>query len=281
MLDLTKWFQTHLTPEATAWLEEALGRVGTEGKSCIPELFPQFARRIGRDPIGGGRIDTDGISLDLDAWRLCDGAAAALMHKAEISDELIEELFAHGDLEERTQVLRCLALMPVTDAGVRLLGEAQRTNTVTHFEAAVCDSNMAVRALDHGKFPLEDFNRLILKAAFIDTPLARIFGALDKANPELSRMLQGLATEREAAGRTVWSDTDRLIARAPIEGTLARLIGHLEHGADAIRLAAVSGLEDYDHPQCSAFLAERLPREPHEEVRTAIERALAKREGNP
>ena len=56
----------------------------------------------------------------------------------------------------------------------------------------------------------------LLKLAFLDLPLERVFEAEQKGNPTLSRMLHALATERQAAGRSVWADTDRLIARAPM-----------------------------------------------------------------
>ena len=174
-------------------------------------------------------------------------------------------------------VMRVLALRPVTKATIDLLGEAQRTNTVTHFEAAVCDSNLLARALGCGRddFTVEDTNRMILKLAFIDLPLARVLDAAQHANVELTRMLQGLATEREAAGRSVWRDTNRLIARAPGDGTLARLAGGLEHGDDGTRLAAAEGLAHVHNDQLRAFARERLGREPRPEIRAAIESALS------
>ena len=172
-------------------------------------------------------------------------------------------------------VLRAIGLMPITEATVQLLGEAQRTNTMTHFEAAICDSNLAGRALTHASFDTDDFNRLILKAAFSDVPLTRILGALEHGNPELSRMLQGLATEREAAGRAVWIGTNRLIACAPTEGTTARLIGHLEHGDDSHRLAAVEGIARLGRADLIPFLRERIDREPRPEIREALDHAVA------
>ena len=76
---------------------------------------------------------------------------------------------------------------------------------------------LAVRALEHAGFGEEDFNRLILKLAFLDLPLDRAQGVEKRANRSLSRMLHGLATERRAAGRTVWGDTARMIALAPLQ----------------------------------------------------------------
>ena len=200
---------------ARAWLERARARLGEEPGALL-ELFPQLPRKVGRGLPGGGRTRLGRAVVDLDAWRLCDRAALELLRGPGGGEEVLAELFLHGDLEERTMVLRCLTALPVTDATVRLLEEVQRTNTVSHFEAAICESNLAARALEHDGFDERDFNRLILKLAFLDLRFDRVFEAEQHANEELSRMLHALATERRAAGRPVWADTDRLIARAPI-----------------------------------------------------------------
>ena len=121
-------------------------------------------------------------------------------------------LFLHGDFEERTIVMRSLAVADVGPATVELLGEAQRTNTQTHFEACVCDSNLVARAVGQRDFKTNDAYKTLLKGAFVGLPLDRFFGILDHASPELARMVEGLASERRAAGRAVWPDTDRVVA---------------------------------------------------------------------
>jgi hypothetical protein len=116
-------------------------------------------------------------------------------------------------------LLRAMHVLPISAATVQLYGEVQRTNMVVHVEAAVCDGDLLVRtAGQHGFGPTEQ-NRLLLKVAFLDLPLQRVFGAERLANQELSRMLQDLATEREAAGRPIWRDTDRMLGRAPVPGS--------------------------------------------------------------
>jgi len=114
---------------------------------------------------------------------------------------------------------------------------------------------------------------MLLKIAFLDLPLARVFHAEQLANQELSRMLQDLATEREAAGRSVWRDTDRLISRAPVAGTIARILGGLEHGDDGRRLAAVEGLILLNRKDLAPFAIERLAREPRDVVRKLLVQA--------
>ncbi|HEX5050830.1 MAG TPA: EboA domain-containing protein [Planctomycetota bacterium] len=266
-----------LDPAARGAIEGMLADVQRD-RSRLSVVFPGLPRRIGRDPVRGGRTQLGPGTVDLDAFRQCDLAAAWLLLASGASDAELWDLYAHGDIEERAMLLRALHLLPVGAATVRLLGEVQRTNMVLHLEAAVCDGDLFARTTGHAGFDLSAANKLLLKLAFLDLPLQRAFGAERHANAELSRMLQDLATEREAAGRAVWRDTWRLIGRAPCPGSTARLVGGLEHGDDGVRLAAAEGLLALvgDEPgELRAFAAERLPREPREPVRTILQRIAA------
>lgn len=271
MVDLHTPLAATLDGEARAFLDAALGEVRSDA-GRLPVLLPQLPRRLGRGPLGGDPVREGDLVVDLAAWRRCDAGAALLLEAAGSGDAGFDDLYQHGDLEERTMVLRALAVRPVTAGTVALLGEVQRTNTVSHVEAGACDSNLVARAVGRAGFGLEDFNRMVLKIAFLDLPLDRLPGAEVHANEELSRMLQDLATEREAAGRPVWADTDRLLARAPTAGSLARLVGGLEHGDDRRRRAAAEGVALLGRPELVPFATERLPREPRPEIRTALER---------
>lgn len=259
--------------EATAenaWWAASCARADQHGAAALPEVFPALARRLGRGLIGGGRVAEPSVAengraavVDLDVWRVCDAAGFHLIARCGgISVDAIVDLFLHGDFEERAIVMRAQGLRPADAAVTALFGEAQRTNTATHFEALCCESNLAARACGANGFTSDDMNRLVLKAAFLDVPLARLFEAEDHANAELSRMLQDLATEREAAGRKVWADTDRLLGLAPTRGTLLRLIGALEHGSDRRRQLAAEALGRLERPRLGDLIADRAEREP-------------------
>lgn len=278
MLALRDLFDAAATPEASAWLDDALQTAAAD-PGRIPVLFPQLPRRTGRDYLAGGLREDGTVRVETGAWRTCDAAGLAILTAAGTpSEELLVDLHDRGDLEERTMVLRALAALPVRPVTGRLLGEVQRTNQVVHVAAGALDSNLMARALDEGGaaigFGQDEFNRLMLKLAFVDLPLARAIDATRHANPELSRMLQGLATEREAAGRKVWHDTNLAIAHAPTEGTIARLLGGLEHGDDHHRLAAAEGLAHLDREDLRPYLLERLGRENLPRIRAVLERAV-------
>ncbi len=270
MTDPRPLLQSRLGAEAPA-LSQLVAEVRAD-RARLPVLFPGLPRRFGKQALGGGPAD---LPAAIEGWRRCDAAAALLLLEAAATDQELTTLHAHGDLEERIMVLRALALLPLGRATAQLLGEVQRTNMVLHLEAAVCDSDLLVRAVRLPDFGADAGNRLLLKVAFLDLPLARLHGAAALANPELSRMLQDLATEREAAGRAVWRDTWRMIGRAPCPGSTARLIGGLEHGDDGVRLAAAEGLLSLNRPDLVPFARERLPREPRPAIRAVLQRLVA------
>lgn len=270
---------TELRPrlgDALALVDALLTEVRAD-RSRLPVVFPGLPRRTGREPVRGGRQTVAGATVDLDAFRRCDLAGALLLATLPATAEELTELYGHGDIEERAMLLRSLHFLPPGPVTVHLLGEVQRTNIVLHLEAALCDGDLLVRTLGQPGFDQPAANRLLLKVAFLDLPLRRVFGAEKLANAELSRMLQDLATEREAAGRAVWRDTNRLIGRAPCPGSAARLVGGLEHGDDGVRLAAAEGLLAMARPELAAFARERLPREVREAVRAVLQQITAGR----
>jgi hypothetical protein len=266
-------------PDVRAFLDDARDKLRSD-PAKLPVLFPQLPRRVGRGLLGcrqdealAGEVGRG--ALDLRAWRRCDAAAYALLHEASASATTLLDLFHHGDLEEQTMVLRALAALPDgarSDATAPLFGEAQRTNNAAHFATLALDSDLVLRAREAEAVTQDDVRRLVLKVAFLDFDLDRLLGWERLVDGELTRMVQDLATEREAATRKVWHGTNRLIARAPIEGTRARLLGGLEHGDDEHRLAAADGLRALPDAEAWArFAAERVAREPRAEIRSVLE----------
>ncbi|MFM1872676.1 MAG: hypothetical protein RL398_2098 [Planctomycetota bacterium] len=256
---------------AAAGARDDLAKVVADPKQ-LEVVFPGLPRRLGREPVGTGRSTLGDATVDLGAFRRCDVAAAWLLASTGATAAALFDLYQHGDIEERTMLLRALHFLPIGPLTVRMFGEVQRTNMLVHVEAALCDGDLFARTVGQPDFDRDTANRVLLKLAFLDLPLARCIGAERHANPDLSRMLQDLATEREAAGRGVWRDTWRVIGLAPCPGTAARLVGGLEHGDDGVRRAATEGLLHLGRKDLFAFAAERLPREPRADIRALLER---------
>lgn len=262
-----------LLADSTSAVDQAIGDVRAD-RSRLSVVFPGLPRRLGRMVVGQGRTKVGPGTIDLGAFRRCDLGAALLLLELDVGADEAYDLYAHGDIEERAMLLRSLHFLPIGPLTVRLFGDVQRTNVVLHLEAALADGDLLVRTLGQPGFDQQAADKLLLKYAFLDLPLARAFFAERLANVELSRMLQDLATEREAAGRSVWRDTWRLLGRAPCPGAVARLVGGLEHGDDGVRLAAAEGLLSLNRADLRPFVAERLPREPRADVRAVLQRLL-------
>ncbi len=244
-------------------------------RSQLPVVFPGLPRRHGRAAAGAGVVQVGEARIDLGAFRTCDLVAAFVLSAAGADDGELFDLYQHGDIEERTMLLRALHVLPIGPITVRMFGEVQRTNMLVHVEAALCDGDLFARTWGQPGFLTDVANRVLLKLAFLDLPLGRCLGAERHANADLSAMLQDLATEREAAGRAVWRDTSRLIGLAPTAGTAARLVGGLEHGDDGVRRAAAEGLLALGRKELFAFAQERLPREPRADIRAVLLRCRA------
>lgn len=252
-------------------------------RTSLPVLFPGLPRRFGKQAIGGGRVKLGDATVDLDGFRTCDLVAALLVTSILPTEAELNDLFAHGDIEERSMLLRSLNFLPL-DRSVRgLFDEVLRTNVVLHLEAAMCDSDLLWRAIQTGAVDAATGNRLLLKFAFLDMSLARALGAEQHASSELSTMLQDLATEREAAGRSVWRDTWRMLGNAPCPGAPARLLGGLEHGDDGVREAAADGLLALPSEQAkelqaviTRFANERIAREPRPAIQERLQRLASR-----
>jgi hypothetical protein len=115
--------------------------------------------------------------------------------------ELIAELFTKGDSSERASVLRLLPALPEPERFVSVAVEACRTHVRDVFEAIACENPYPA---DH--FSELAFNQMVLKALFLEVPLARIEGLARRKNSELARMADAYRSEREAAGRSVPAD---------------------------------------------------------------------------
>ena len=111
-----------------------------------------------------------------------------------------------GEIGEQESVLRTLSLLddPARFAETGVAG--CRTNAKRVFEAIACDNPFPA-----AHFPELNFNQLVMKAVFIEAPVARIEGLPARRTPELLRMARDYASERRAASRPVPPDVALIV----------------------------------------------------------------------
>ena len=233
------------------------------GIAHLEAHFASLPRRAGRDFLAGPVPENldEGV-VDLRGWRRCDVAAALILGESPPTADELWKLYANGDADERRMVLRTLPFRPVDQVTKRLLVEAHRTNDEAIFAAAFADTDLPARALDD-----DDYNRGVLKAAFIDLPLQRLLRCRTRANTELTSMLLDFMTEREAAMRPVWHGSLELGAHAPAPGLKFKIAGDLWSGVDARRLDAARAALLLDDETVKESARLRRDKEPRADVR--------------
>lgn len=192
---------------AAALVDRAVEAAQAPAAVAFRALFAGAARRLGdrageRVPAPGGLSGLARPHLTLTDWtrlflvlaaleRVPPGEAAAFVLRT----------YEAGEIGEQESVLRTLPLLPEPARFVETGVTACRTNAKRVFEAIACDNPFPA-----AYFPELNFNQMVMKAVFVEAPVARIEGLAARRTPELLRMATDYASERRAAGRPVPDD---------------------------------------------------------------------------
>lgn len=106
--------------------------------------------------------------------------------------------FRYADHGELCALYRSLPLLPRGERFAARAAEGCRSNMRTVFETVALDSPYPARHFDDIAW-----RQMVIKAVFIDAPLARVHGLDARLSPELARIALDLADERRSAGRKV------------------------------------------------------------------------------
>lgn len=125
---------------------------------------------------------------------------------AEDYESTLAKLFETADMNEQVTLYAALPLLPFPDILAKRAAEGIRTNITDVFDAIALHNPFPHDFLDQAAW-----NQMLLKAVFMQRPLYRIYGADERANPELAQMLVDFAHERWAAKRPVTPELWRFV----------------------------------------------------------------------
>ncbi|SEK75798.1 EboA domain-containing protein [Nonomuraea pusilla] len=182
-----------------AWLDTAL-TAAVERPETVGRSFARAGRQAGRAPLPG-----------VPGWT-ADEAARALLLAALPADRLpaeIDDLYRHGDAEEKLAVLKALPMLAAGPAGLPLLHDAIRTNDTRLLAAAL---GPYARHLGQAAW-----RQAVLKCVFMGVPLTAVDGLDERADHELAVMLAAFSDERAAAGRPMPADAAALLDRLTLK----------------------------------------------------------------
>ena len=120
---------------------------------------------------------------------------------------VLTRLLETADVDEQIAMYQSLPLLPHPESFVALATNGLRTNITLVFDAIALRNPYPATYLDEAAW-----NQLVLKAVFMNRPLYLIYGADQRTNPVLARILVDFAHERWAAGRPVNPELWRFVA---------------------------------------------------------------------
>jgi hypothetical protein len=195
-----------IAPAAQAFLENGAAEV-----AGAPERLPRLIALASRAVRAGTPLGPDddalaqarALGFDPARWSTLEAARIVLLLRCQEADgDAFDAAFLRclrfADHGELCALYRALPLLARGERYVAQAAEACRSNMRTLFEAVACDSPYPARHFD-----TVAWNQLVLKAVFIDAPLARVTGLDERLSPELARMALDFADERRSAGRPV------------------------------------------------------------------------------
>jgi hypothetical protein len=251
---------------------------------CLPSWpLPQFlaaftatARTLGRSVFAGTALAAQPelhaaarTAQSVDAagriWLLCTLAQAA-PHKLE---EAVTLAYENGDSREKLAIVRGLWLLPDAERFTRLALDAGRSNEVDLVRALACDNPFPAQHYDELAW-----NKLVMKAAFMELPLADVALARMRDDAELSRMALHYIEQQESATRRFPPELWLAVAAFPPPGAVAKLLGYVCHAVTEQRLAAARALERIHQRRTATFLSERASVELDSRVLTVLTRTL-------
>jgi hypothetical protein len=197
-------------PEAARFFERGQQDVGRPTSVGFKGLYASVPRRLGQlAQLKPGA--SPALVAARAHWTLTDYArlwlvlrALAAVSHAEQSGWLLQ-LFEAGEIGEQVSILRALSALPEPARFVETGVQACRHNSLDVFEAIVAENPYM-----SAHFPELNFNQAVMKSIFNGVAVARIEGLEPRITPELSRMAEGYASERRAAGRVVPQDAEYL-----------------------------------------------------------------------
>lgn len=197
---------------AAPWMGEALERAADPASPAFRALHASVPRRLGQaarqrpEPPAALRALAR-PHLTWSDW-VRAGLVANVLRRLPSNDQpaALLRLFEGGEIGEQESLLRVLSLFDEPDRFVDTGLMGGRTNARRVFEAIACENPYPA-----AHFPDLGMNQLVMKAIFIEVPVARIERVVERSGPELTRMLEGYRSERLAAGRSVPADVALLL----------------------------------------------------------------------
>ncbi len=220
---LLDWIAEVCSSEEVKWLEEEEKKFRSQGNERDLVLaFSKVPRKITRKDLNIGPEETFKAQTLKKNWHpenLDSEQAARILlllsfasEKPEEFSGTVEKLLETADLNEQITIYSALPLFPNPERFLQIAYSGTRSNATSVFDTITLEN-----PYPYEHFSEEAYNRLVLKAAFMERPFWKIVGIPERANPVLAELLLDLVSERWSAGREFNPLVWRLITPALTE----------------------------------------------------------------
>ena len=240
--------------------------------------FTAAARTLGREPLQADELCLQGAAGELPLTGTTSDVAGRMLLLYKLAHATPGQLpaavrasYDEGDSREKLAVMRALPLLPQGERFLEIALDVGRCNELELFSALALYNPYPCRHYDELAW-----NKLYMKAVFLDAPLAHMVGVAERSNAELARMALEYVEQQESAGRRFPNEIWQVIGALPPPGAVGKLLGYLSHAVADLRLGAAVGLEQAAQGRTLSFLQERTSIESDERVRAVLERTLGK-----
>ncbi len=244
---LRGWLVRSMDPESAAWFDVRRNSlIHDDSEQTLDIALGMIPRRLGKGALALTDADLASAHHAIEGWTpagwsVSDAARILVLSELPPSAKSfamrLRSLCQTADAAELVTLYRGLPLYPEPAALQQQVGEGLRSNMRVVFEA-IAHNNPYPNA----HFDLHRWNHMVLKALFIESPLAPIQGLDKRANAELARIMCDFAHERWAAGRRVPFDIWRCVGPFALGAMIDDLARVLSTGDATERRAAALAL---------------------------------------
>lgn len=206
---LYSWLKRNAKGPSLEWLDNKVEVIKTSNqKKDIFLAFSSVARFVGKEKLVLSEKDLEEANEARKNWTPIDLTSdeagrifllLSLPHNyPKFFFEILKQLFETAEVSELRALYLGLPLYPFPEELIPRVTEGFRTNINVVFNAIALNNPYPKEFLNEAAW-----NQMVLKAVFIGSPLYKIQGLDERANPTLAKILSDFAHERWAAGRVV------------------------------------------------------------------------------
>jgi hypothetical protein len=212
--------QSRLSPAALAYYQATATDSQPLDAAAFNKVIALASRHAKRQPLclsseEQAQVSSKCPGWSFSNWNLLEALRVSLiLAQPNLSSpefaKVFGDAFQFADEGELCAFYKAIPFLPQPERFSWHMKEACRSNMRSLFCAAACDN----------PFPLQHFdeiawNQLIMKALFIEVPLAQVYGVELRLSEKLVAMTRDFIAERTSAGRGIPQDTHLLVGWSP------------------------------------------------------------------